>query len=95
MEKLQDVKFRRAWRKTYMKEQSRKRVYLAESLCPSCRKRGVLKRIVYGLPGADFNFEKYIVGGCCVTDKDPEIGCSNCGWEGLRIECRQGSSDFS
>lgn len=39
--------------------------------------------IVYGMPGSDFEFDKYIVGGCCVTDNDPDIGCKECGWEGF------------
>ena len=34
------------------------------------------------MPGEDFDFDRYIVGGCCVTDNDPEIGCVKCGWEG-------------
>ena len=67
--------------------QTRKRVRLSAASCPSCGAVGVLKQIAYGMPGADFDFEKYIVGGCCVTEKDPEIGCSKCGWEGMRGEC--------
>lgn len=35
------------------------------------------------MPGPDFEFDKYIVGGCCVTDNDPDIGCKECGWEGF------------
>ncbi len=68
--------------------QTRKRVRLSAASCPSCGLDGVLKKIVYGMPNADFDFEKYIVGGCCVTDKDPEIGCDKCGWEGMRGKCR-------
>ena len=67
--------------------QTRKRVRLSVASCPSCGAVGVLKQIAYGMPGADFDFEKYIVGGCCVTEKDPEIGCAKCGWEGMRGEC--------
>jgi hypothetical protein len=44
---------------------------------------GTLREIVYGMPGPDFEFEKYIVGGCCVTDEDPEIGCLKCEWAGF------------
>ena len=65
----------------------RKHVRLSSASCPACSGAGGLKKIVYGMPGADFDFEKYIVGGCCVTDKDPEIGCAKCGWEGMRGEC--------
>jgi hypothetical protein len=35
------------------------------------------------MPGSDFDHEKYIVGGCVISDIDPEIGCSLCGWEGV------------
>jgi len=65
----------------------RKYVRLAAASCPSCREKGGIKKIVFGMPGADFDFKIHIVGGCCVTDDDPEIGCSKCGWEGMRGEC--------
>ena len=67
--------------------QIEKRVRLSAASCPSCGAIGVLKKIIYGMPCADFDFEKYIVGGCCVSEKDPEIGCSKCGWEGMYGEC--------
>ncbi|MFM7874589.1 MAG: hypothetical protein ACKO8Y_08270 [Actinomycetota bacterium] len=40
-----------------------------------------MREIVYGMPGPDFDFDKYIVGGCCVTEVAPDIGCKECGWE--------------
>jgi len=49
-------------------------------LCPGCGASGSIQEIVYGMPGSDFEFDKYIVGGCCVTDNDPDIGCKECGW---------------
>ena len=51
--------------------------------CPGCGASGSIREIVYGMPGSDFEFDKYIVGGCCVTDNDPDIGCKECGWEGF------------
>lgn len=72
-----------------MKAQTRKRIQLSHSFCPSCEKMGNLKKIVYGMPDSDFNFDKFKVGGCCVGENDPEIGCTNCGWEGMRNECRK------
>lgn len=66
---------------------TRKRVRLSAASCPSCGQKGQLKKIIYGMPVQDFDFEKYIVGGCCVTGQDPEIGCVECGWEGMRGEC--------
>ena len=62
----------------------RKYVRLTAASCPSCREKGGIKNIVFGMPNSDFDFEKYIVGGCCVTDDDPEIGCVKCGWRGMR-----------
>ena len=55
---------------------------LAKFQCPGCGALGVIREIAYGMPGEDFDFDRYIVGGCCVTDNDPEIGCVKCGWEG-------------
>ena len=66
---------------------SRRRIRLSITPCPSCGEVGGLKRILYGMPGQDFNYGKYIVGGCVISERDPEIGCVNCGWEGLRGEC--------
>jgi len=39
------------------------------------------------MPGPDFDFDKYIVGGCCVTEVDPDIGCVKCDWRGMCGEC--------
>jgi len=65
----------------------RRRVRLSTASCPQCKTVGKLKKIVFGMPGEDFDFEKYIVGGCVITGDDPEIGCAECRWEGKRGEC--------
>ena len=36
------------------------------------------------MPSADFDFEKYAVGGCLVFDDQPDVRCRDCGWSGLR-----------
>ena len=70
-----------------------KRVRLSNASCPSCGGIGGLKKIVYGMPNSDFDFERYIVGGCCVTERDPEIGCVKCGWKGMRLELLMNNSN--
>ena len=47
-------------------------------ICPVCG-GGDLKEIIYGLPDPEsFDFEKYEVGGCCVTDEDAKYKCLIC-----------------
>jgi transposase-like protein len=46
--------------------------------CPSCQS-GEVKEIIYGLPDPEnFDFQKYEVGGCCVTPEDEKYKCSKC-----------------
>jgi len=55
--------------------------------CPECGQIGTLRTILYGMPDPEtFNFEKYAVGGCCITGDglDPDVQCRNCDWEGFR-----------
>jgi len=48
-------------------------------ICPNCQTDQV-KEIIYGLPDIEsFDFEKYEVGGCCVTPNDPKFSCTECG----------------
>ena len=51
------------------------------STCPICTK-GKLAPIAYGLPGPemlqDFEMGLIQLGGCCVTDNDPELECLGC-----------------
>ena len=63
-----------------------KLVQLLVAFCPQCQDKGGLKKIIFGMPSVDFDDEKYISGGCIVSAFDPEIGCTKCGWEGLREE---------
>ncbi len=54
--------------------------------CPSCGAEGSILEIAYGLPSNEFDFEKYIVGGCVVSDFDSNIGCRECAWRGLEAD---------
>jgi hypothetical protein len=65
-----------------MKTKQRSR--LRTLTCPDCGQKGKLQRIVYGMPGDDFDFEKYAVGGCLIQDDQPDIRCRECGWNGLK-----------
>ena len=61
-----------------MSTQKEKRI-----ICPTCKEMGDVHKIIYGMPTADFDFEKYEVGGCVVFFMEkPNWKCRNCGWEG-------------
>ena len=60
----------------------RRRILLKKIACPGCGKVGTLKKILYGMPGDDFEFERFIVGGCIVNEAD--VGCVECNWAGIR-----------
>ena len=64
-----------------MRKTRRKR--LDSYKCPQCGLK-MLKKIVYGMPGDDFDFRNNIVGGCMPSAED--IGCKNCEWVGFRSE---------
>jgi hypothetical protein len=55
--------------------------------CPSCGSTDVIT-ILWGLrPPPDPELErqgKIVLGGCCVTDDDPDYRCGECGhsWQG-------------
>ena len=56
-------------------------------ICPTCSEIGTLREIVYGMPDPEtFDFEKYAVGGCCISGdgSDPDVRCKECEWEGFR-----------
>ena len=45
--------------------------------CPFCGSEDI-KEIIYGLPSPDFDYSKYIPGGCCRMPKSPRWHCDNC-----------------
>lgn len=66
---------------------TKRRTSLRTLSCPACGQKGNLQRIIYGMPDPEtFDFEKYAVGGCCITGDgtDPDVHCRDCGWSGLR-----------
>ena len=58
------------------------------TFCPKCNEMGKIKEILYGMPSEDYNQTKYVLGGCCITDNDPEIQCTNCDWTGMKESVR-------
>jgi hypothetical protein len=41
--------------------------------CPECGSQTGLREIIYGLPDKPFDDELYETGGCCISEKDPEL----------------------
>lgn len=58
------------------------------TFCPKCNEMGKIKEILYGMPSEDYNQEKFVLGGCCITDNDPEIQCTSCDWSGTKEDVR-------
>lgn len=55
--------------------------------CPECEEIGTLRKIIYGMPDPErFDFERYAVGGCCISGdgSDPDVQCKSCDWSGFR-----------
>lgn len=52
--------------------------------CPHCNSPRIAK-ILYGLPNydnkmaKDISEEKIVLGGCCISDDDPDYQCVECG----------------
>lgn len=58
------------------------------TFCPKCNEMGKIKEVLYGMPSEDYNQEKFVLGGCCISDNDPEIQCTNCDWTGMKESVR-------
>jgi hypothetical protein len=54
--------------------------------CPNCKSPDGVREILYGLPDGPPDEEKFIIGGCCITDEDPTRKCIRCGWKGRYIK---------
>ena len=52
--------------------------------CPLCGSRKIIP-IAYGLPGPDLEKEskkgRVILGGCMVSENQPQSHCKDCGYE--------------
>ena len=45
--------------------------------CPFCGSEDI-KDIIYGLPAPDFDYSRYVPGGCCRMPASPQWHCDNC-----------------
>ena len=61
-----------------------KRITFKTAPCPACGTKGSIRKILWGMPSSDIEFEKYAIGGCCIPENPPEIACSECAWSGWR-----------
>ena len=58
--------------------------------CPDCSSSTGLREIVYGLPDGPVADEKYVIGGCCISNNDPTVKCIECGWKGEYVDNMKG-----
>ncbi len=63
---------------------TRERQAFRELICPECRKDGVIRRILWGMPDENFDFRRFASGGCVMNGDDPDVQCKECLWEGFR-----------
>jgi hypothetical protein len=62
-----------------------RRKQLRTLTCPECQQKGLLRELLWGMPGDDFDHEKYASGGCCLPSPwPPDVECSGCGFQGYR-----------
>lgn len=66
-------------------DKPKRRPQLRTLICPECNQRGLLKTILWGMPGEDFDYTKFASGGCVVPSPwPPDCCCMGCGFEGYR-----------
>ena len=51
--------------------------------CPSCKGKGTVRMILWGMPAEEPDPNKYVIGGCCLspTGVDLTHECIKCGWQ--------------
>ena len=59
--------------------------WMTTAVCKGCKSVGTIRRILYGFPTEEMaSNENIVLGGCCVTENDPEYACTVCHWECIR-----------
>ena len=59
---------------------------LTVCICPKSGDGEGLREILYGLPAWPVDEAKFIIGGCCVEETSPVVGCVRCGWRGSVLQ---------
>ena len=56
--------------------------------CPSCKAKGSIRKIIWGMPEFPVDESKYSIGGCCVSPdgNDPTHECIKCGWQRFGVK---------
>ena len=62
--------------------------------CPECKSKSGIRKVMYGLPSGSRDEQKYVLGGCCVSDNDPTRKCIECGWEGEYVNNMGGHAEL-
>jgi hypothetical protein len=62
-----------------MENKRARRPQLRTLTCPSCGKRGLLKTILWGMPGEGFDYNAFASGGCILpSPSPPDSRCAGC-----------------
>ena len=46
--------------------------------CPVCNSLNGVREFIYGMPSEEPDATKYVLGGCCISDDEPDYRCINC-----------------
>lgn len=49
--------------------------------CPNCKSSEFVREVIYGMPVAEPDPRKYLVGGCCMELESADFRCIKCSWE--------------
>ena len=58
------------------------------TFCPQCNENKHVKIIVFQASASELDSAKFVAGGRGQGINDPEIKCTNCGWEGFLEDVR-------
>ena len=73
---------------TKRKEVVKRKARWSSLPCPQCGKKGPMLQYIFGNPGWEPDYTKFIVGGCVMGFNRPEIGCGACSWSGTKDDLR-------